>query len=97
MHFEHSAGIIALGIHSGTPYVDCSPNFTFVMGRVFNLYEEGRVRIDAPFLDWTKSDIWTYAKANGVPLHLTCSSNPDDLPPFDEPILSERVTPQNAC
>jgi 7-cyano-7-deazaguanine synthase len=97
MHFDHCAGIIALGIHSGTPYVDCSPNFTFVMREVFNLYEEGRVRIDTPFIDWTKRDIWIYAKANDVPLHLTCSSNLDDLTPFEEPILSQPVTPQDAC
>lgn len=79
MNFEYTVGIVAIGIHSGTPYIDCSPEFTSAMDAVFSLYEEGRVRIDVPFLGWTKRDIWTYATMNGVPLHLTWSSNPDDL------------------
>jgi len=79
MHFGESAGIIALGIHSGTPYADCLPEFTSAMQGVFNLYENGNVRIDTPFLTWTKQEILLFARANTVPLHMTYSSNPDDI------------------
>jgi 7-cyano-7-deazaguanine synthase len=69
--------LIALGIHADTPYADCSPEFVRLMQEVFNLYEHGRTRIMAPFLTWTKSEIFDYAHAQGVPLHLAYSSNPD--------------------
>jgi 7-cyano-7-deazaguanine synthase len=78
--FEGEKGIISLGIHSGTEYVDCSPDFIVSMQAVYDLYEQGRIRIDAPFLHWTKGEIIEYAQMQGVPLHLTHSSNPLDLP-----------------
>ncbi len=76
--FNHKRGIIALGIHAGTPYADCSPVFEELMQRIYVLYEEGRIRVDAPFLHWTKSEIWDYAKMQNVPLHLTHSTNIDN-------------------
>ena len=79
MDFGHECGIIALGIHAGTPYVDCSPDFERAMQQVYDLYTDGRVRIDAPFLNWTKSEIWDYAQMKLVPLHLTHSNNLADL------------------
>jgi 7-cyano-7-deazaguanine synthase len=69
--------LIALGIHADTPYSDCSPEFVRLMQDVFNIYEHGRTRVTAPFLTWTKSEIFDYARTQGVPLHLTYSSNPD--------------------
>ncbi len=81
MNFEDDAGIVAIGIHSGTPYVDCSPDFIATMSGVFSLYEGGRVRIDTPFLAWSKQEILMYARDNGVPLHLTHTSNPEDIVP----------------
>ena len=82
MNFDAKCGIIALGIHSGTSYVDCSSDFDNTMQQVFDLYTEGRIRIDAPFLNWTKHEIWDYAQMHHVPLHLTHSNNLKDLPPF---------------
>jgi 7-cyano-7-deazaguanine synthase len=68
--------LIALGIHADTSYVDCSPEFVQLMQNVFNLYEQGRTRVAAPFLTWTKNEIWDYASVQNVPLHMTYSSNP---------------------
>jgi 7-cyano-7-deazaguanine synthase len=82
MSFEHRSGIVALGIHSGTPYVDCSPDFKHLMQQIYDLYEDGRVRIDAPFLNWTKSEIWDYALTLNVPLELTYSNNLGSLSPI---------------
>ena len=82
MSFGFRSGIIALGIHAGTPYADCSPDFKQAMQQVFDLYEQGRIRIDAPFLQWTKSEIWDYAQMSNLPLDLTHSNNLNDLRPI---------------
>lgn len=71
--------LIALGIHTDTPYMDCSPEFIHLMQEVFDLYEQGRVQAAAPFVTWTKSEIVDYALMQQVPLHLTYSSNPEFL------------------
>jgi len=66
-------GVLALGVHAGTPYYDCTPNFIDEMQVLFDLYTDGRIRIVAPFLDWTKQQIWQYACISHVPLDLTYS------------------------
>jgi len=82
MHFQHESGLLALGIHSGTEYADCTPEFLAEMEKLFVLYESGRIRIDAPFLLWSKHDIWLYANSENVPLHLSYTSNPNDVRSF---------------
>jgi len=74
-----TCGLIGLGIHSGTPYADCTSDFCGKMQKVCDLYTGGQVQIDAPFVQWTKSEIWDYAREQGVPLDLAHTSNPDDL------------------
>lgn len=73
MAFGHSAGIIALGIHSGTPYVDCTEGFLRHMQASFDLYADGRIRVDAPFIRWSKREIWEFCREAGVPVELTYS------------------------
>lgn len=90
MNFGHRPGIISLGVHAGTPYADCSPEFVQGMQQIYDLYEHGCVRIDAPFIEWTKLDIWTYAKAQNVPLHLTHSNNLDSLPQAVDYLRTDR-------
>lgn len=70
---EPERGLVALGIHSGTPYPDCTPRFVDACQALADVYAEGRVRIAAPFVTWTKGDIFTYAKKVGVPLDSTYS------------------------
>ena len=66
-------GIIAIGIHSGTAYSDCSDYFLRQMQSSFDVYTNGRISISAPFLCWTKTEIWEYCLQVGVPLELTYS------------------------
>lgn len=73
MAFRPSTGIIALGIHSGTPYVDCTADFLRHMQASFDLYTNGRIRVDAPFLHWNKREIWEFCREADVPLGLTYS------------------------
>ena len=73
LEFGIRAGLIAIGIHSGTNYRDCSPVFVRKMQAVIDVCTGGKVQISAPFLKWGKGDVWTYAKTKKVPLALTYS------------------------
>ena len=68
---------IILGIHSGTDYFDCSEAFFKKLNDMIDCYSKGTVRLEAPFLRWSKYDIVEYAKKLNVPLTLTysCSSS----------------------
>ena len=73
MELPEHAGILALGIHAGTHYQDCSLSFVRKMQSIFDTYTQGKIQIGAPFLNWEKSDIWVYSKSQGVPMELTYS------------------------
>lgn len=64
---------IALSIHSGTNYIDCSSEFIQKMQMVYDLYTNGSIHIATPFIEWGKGDIWDYAVRNDVPVNLTYS------------------------
>jgi len=66
-------GLIAFGIHEGTNYYDCSSNFLQAIQGIFDAYTQGRVRVAAPFIEWTKQEIWEFSRSAKVPLHLTYS------------------------
>jgi 7-cyano-7-deazaguanine synthase len=65
--------VIAIGIHSGTQYVDCSRDFLVSAQRFLDLLEPGVVRFSAPFLEWNKGEILSYCLDARVPLDLTYS------------------------
>ena len=71
--FPFKTGLISLGIHSGTNYSDCTEKFIVEMQDIFNIYTNGRIQIDAPFLKWNKNQIWEFLKSQNVPLHFTYS------------------------
>jgi 7-cyano-7-deazaguanine synthase len=64
---------MALGIHAGTNYSDCSPAFIENIQSIFDLYTKGLIQVCAPFLNWTKSDIWQYCIQKKIPVRLTYS------------------------
>lgn len=72
---------LVLGIHAGTEYIDCTPEFISQMQTVFDLYSDKKIRIAAPFVDWSKVDIWTYAKSRNIPINLTYSCEKGLSPP----------------
>ena len=65
--------IVALGVHSSTAYYDCSPGFLDSIQAIVDGQCEGCVRVTAPFLNWTKRDIWDYCVEHRVPVELTYS------------------------
>jgi len=64
---------IILGIHSGTAYVDCTPDFVDLMQRSLALHTRGEVTLAAPFLTNSKADIYRLARELRVPIELTYS------------------------
>lgn len=66
---------IAFGAHSGeyTPYPDCRPEFVEAMDNASQLCDWQPLRILAPFVDWTKSDIVRRGAELGVPFKSTWS------------------------
>jgi 7-cyano-7-deazaguanine synthase len=67
-----SVSVVAVGIHAGTGYADCSVEFVEGMQTVLDLYSEG-LQLVAPFLEWTKANILEYCRLKDVPLGLTYS------------------------
>lgn len=66
-------GLIVLGVHSGTPYYDCSEGFLDSVQEIMNGYTDGAVQITAPFQTWSKLDVWEFCQEEGIPIDLTYS------------------------
>lgn len=67
------AGLIGLGLHAGTPYYDCSGVFIADIGKLVAEHTDGRVSIVAPFMTWTKKDVYDYFVSAGLPVSATYS------------------------
>ena len=74
-------GVIALGIHSGTTYYDCSSAFAESMDRLVAEHTDGRLRLSTPFLTWSKKNIFEYYQASGLPVAMTYSCEKGQMPP----------------
>lgn len=75
---------IALGIHSGTSYYDSNPKFVEDMQRLLDGYLAGEVTVQAPFLNFTKGDIYLLCKEKNVPVDLTYSCERQNDEPCGE-------------
>ncbi len=73
MERPSSVSVIAIGVHSGTNYPDCSESFLDTMQAALNASEDRSLQLAAPFATWTKPDIIAYCRTRSVPLHLTYS------------------------
>ena len=49
IEFPTSSGVVALGIHAGTGYADCSPEFVDLMQRSYDFHTGGTITVVAPF------------------------------------------------
>ena len=72
---------IVIGIHNGTTYSDCSPQFVDAANRVFDVYTGGTVVLEAPFILWQKDEIVAYCQANSLSLDYTYSCETGAFPP----------------
>ena len=66
-------GMIAIGIHEGPPYYDCTEGFLKSIQTVVDGYAAGRIKVAAPVLNWGKQTIWEFCKKVGVPVDSTYS------------------------
>lgn len=73
MEMPIDTSILAIGVHAGTGYTDCSPRFIRKMQSLIDMYTFGVVQIGAPFLRWTKGKIWEFCRLSGLPTKLTYS------------------------
>jgi 7-cyano-7-deazaguanine synthase len=74
-------GLLALGIHAGTPYFDCSPLFLSRIKQLAAEHTSGELVVVAPFIDWEKPQIFEYFKQSGLPLAATYSCESGTMPP----------------
>lgn len=81
MYWPERSGVIALAVHAGTAYYDCSDGFIKAMNVILDGYADGRVQCEAPFVRWTKQEIWAYCREAGVPVDLTYSCEAGSEPP----------------
>jgi 7-cyano-7-deazaguanine synthase len=76
-----ATNLIALGIHSGTRYFDCSRRFTTMCKPLMEGYTDGRVQLGTPFVRMDKLQVWEYCKRNHVPINLTWSCEASSTKP----------------
>ena len=79
--FPFSHGLIAMGIHEGTNYRDCSIDFQEEIDTLVQTVSNGRLAIDFPFGKLTKLEIARFCKETDVPLNLTYSCLRGVVPP----------------
>lgn len=79
-----NTGVISSGIHSGTKYYDCSAKFQRSFSNLLSEMTDGKVEAFAPFLNWSKVEVYKYALDNDLPLGLTHSCESDLMTPCGE-------------
>ena len=72
--------LIGIGLHAGTPYVDSSAEFLAAIDRLITNSTQNTQRVDAPFIRWSKTQVWRYAVDSGVPVELTYSCEASEDP-----------------
>jgi 7-cyano-7-deazaguanine synthase len=80
----HEPGLIALGIHQGTDFADCTETFTDQVNNLLIFLSDGSIRLNCPFIQWSKLDIARYVRAQHVPIDLTYSCEKGLRPPCKE-------------
>jgi 7-cyano-7-deazaguanine synthase len=71
---------IAIGVHAGTDYIDCSTPHLEAWQALFDLEFGGSRRVLAPLIQFSKGAILSTASAMSLPLELTWSCEADGGP-----------------
>jgi 7-cyano-7-deazaguanine synthase len=74
-------GLLAVGIHAGTPYFDCSPAFVARIDPLIRECSNGRISVLAPFVNWSKDEVYSYFVNARIPLRKTYSCEAGVVPP----------------
>jgi len=97
MEFDAQSGVLAMGLHAGAPYFDCSRAFAEAARSILDGYADGRIRIGVPFLEWSKRDIWQFCQDRHVPVHMTYSCELGREQPCGECSSCKDLEALNAC
>lgn len=97
MERPDSVSVISLGVHSGTDYQDCSKHFLIKMQNIIDLYENGKIELSAPFIDFTKSEVYSYCIKRRVPIESTYSCESGGPMPCGECLSCKDREMLNAC
>jgi len=82
LNCTHSMAV--MGLHRDSSYPDCDDSFLRAYQSIYDIYTNGTVQIHAPFLLWSKNEIWQFCHMVKVPLHLTYSCEAGTEPPCGE-------------
>jgi 7-cyano-7-deazaguanine synthase len=72
-HMQLKDGILALGVHAGTRYYDCTPTFVKQVSRILSEQSDGRLQLVAPYLNLYKGEVFELFRTAAIPLELTYS------------------------
>jgi 7-cyano-7-deazaguanine synthase len=81
MQWDRRSGLLAIGVHRGTPYYDCSERFVHDVASIVSAYTDGILQLVAPFLQLTKRELVAFCREADVPIHLTYSCERGTSPP----------------
>jgi 7-cyano-7-deazaguanine synthase len=71
---------LAIGVHAGTDYADCSPPWVSGWQAMLTVEHHGAVCLLAPLADLTKAQVYALARQLGVPTGLTHSCEAAAVP-----------------
>lgn len=78
--FSNKINEIAIGIHSGTPYFDCTEEFVNAASKLIaRCCCDTGVSLIAPLASWSKAQVLKYAVSQNLPLTLTYSCESGEL------------------
>lgn len=71
---------VAMGIHALSEYYDTTLLFMHHIQRILDGYSGGDVKVEAPFVSYTKAEVIEIARNNGLPFQLTYSCERQSAP-----------------
>lgn len=72
---------IAIGIHLGSLFYDCTEQFINNCQSILDGYFGGTVILESPLVAYTKRQVYEYSIENGIPFHLTYSCETSNQEP----------------
>jgi 7-cyano-7-deazaguanine synthase len=73
-------GLVAIGVHAGTRYYDCSVPFIEAMNQLVQEQTDSRVAVTAPFVTWTKAEVYRVFQDSGIDVSETYSCEAGPVP-----------------
>ena len=67
------SGLVGIGVHAGTRYYDCSVPFIEAMNQLAQEQTDSRIAVTAPFVTWTKAEVYRVFQESGLAVEITYS------------------------